>query len=122
MWRIALDMHMHIHTMHIRAYMVLHEHPDVHTSNHTSCPYMYVHWLLHEHIMLDTYKDGFFFYKKNQILHMTTCISEYYLGSYLDLKNIYLDNTGKNGLATPPPPLMACDLPMLKCRLTPCAL
>jgi len=44
--------------------MVMHEHPDVHTSNHTSCPYMYVHWLLHEHIMLDTYKDGFFFKKK----------------------------------------------------------
>jgi hypothetical protein len=75
-------MHMHIHTMHIGAYPVMHEHPDVHTSNHTSCPYMHEHWLLHEHIMPDTYKDGFVL--KNQILDMTTCISEYYLGSYQD--------------------------------------
>lgn len=114
MWRIALD------TMHIQAYMVMHERPDVHTSNHTSCPYMYVHWLLHECIMLDTYKDGYFF--KNQILDMTTCTSEYYLGSYLDLKNIYLGSTGKNGFSSPPPPLMARDLPMLKLTITPCAL
>jgi hypothetical protein len=44
---------------------------------------------------------------------MTTCISEHYLGSYLEFFNVYLGNTGKNGFPTPPPHLMACDLPML---------
>jgi hypothetical protein len=60
MWQNALDMHMHIHTMHIRAYPIMHECLDVHTSNHTSCPYMHEHWSLHEHIMWDIYKDGYF--------------------------------------------------------------
>jgi hypothetical protein len=61
MWRNALDKHRHIHTMHIQAYPVMHERLDVHTSNRTSCPYMHEHWLLHEHIMPDTYKDGYIF-------------------------------------------------------------
>jgi hypothetical protein len=33
-----------------------------------------------------------------------------------------LGNTGKNGFSTPPPRLMACDLPMLKFTITPCVL
>ncbi len=41
----------------------MHERLDVHTSNHASCPYMHEHWLLHEHIMSDTYKDEYIFFK-----------------------------------------------------------
>jgi hypothetical protein len=39
----------------------IHERPNVHTNNHTSCPDMHEHWLLCACISPDIYKDGFFF-------------------------------------------------------------
>lgn len=40
--------------------MTIHECPDVHIANHTSCPDMQECHLPHEFISLNMYKDGYF--------------------------------------------------------------
>jgi hypothetical protein len=70
-----------------------HECSNVHIGTGKSHSDMDEHRLLHNCFMPDMYKDEYL--KKNQILDMTTCISEYYLGLYPQF-SIYSDNTGKN--------------------------